>query len=316
MREKQHKYSKQPMKNNNYELEDDFRTEYNSTRKSGSRGKDLSSTALNDVNNEIDFLVNALATIFISRRTKLQEQLISLQKNTDWKVHRKYFQFGIAFSMTIFFILLKITVDLSKRNDFQSYRFIGIILLFSSLFFLVAAMLCVSFEQFASIWEDFRTYQDEINSIGESIKKNIRKNSFYVESQKRSIQINSRMNGVAFFKSHLENRIKKIENNLKIVEPLSYLFAVLCIALIFLIYSPSFLNFFIQDSTKYSLLLGILLFLIAIIQSTLKLIAYNSGYSLIRKHQECLLLIDEMSIMAGSPEQISLLLQSSGSIEP
>jgi hypothetical protein len=295
-------------------MEDDLRAEYDlkdlKVRKLGSERKAFGNIVLNDVENEIDFLINTLEKSFISRRTKFQEQLIYLQKNTNWKIHRRYFQVGIAVSLALFFVLLKSTVELSKSENFQNYKYIGIILLFSSLFFLLAVMIFISFDQFASIVDNFRTYQDEINSIRKTIKKNIRKNDFYIKNKKSNIS------GFVFLKSHFEYRIRKIENNLKIIEPLSYLFAILCILCVFLIYgSHNFIDFLLRDSTKYTFLLGILLFLIAVIQSTLKVIAYNSGYSLIGKHQECLLLLEEMEIILGSSGPTNLALQSPSTTE-
>ena len=306
------------MKNNNPEMEDDLRAEYDlkslEIRDFGTEHTSFAKKSLNMVESEIDFLVIVLEDFFVSKRTRFQEEIVHLKKNTNWKRHRKYFQVGIVTFFVIFYVLLKTTVDLSRSGNVQNYRFIGVLLIFSFLFFLLAAVVCMILDQFAWVLDTFRTYQDELHVIKKIVKSNIEKNNYLKSLILRQDEFKNL--GVVFLKSYFENRIKKIENGLKVVDSASYVYAILWVLVILLIFGfPKSFDSLLKDSTQYSLLLGVFLFSIAVMQSILKSLAYSSGYSLIGNHQECLRLLGEIELMSGLIEKMSLTLHQSGIVE-
>jgi hypothetical protein len=290
-------------------MEDDLRKEYDlkslTVRKLGSGRKTFGGREIsNNIEHEIDILISVFENYFVSKRTGTQKQLIFLKNTTNWKKHRKYFQIGIIISLILFFAFLKATVDFSRSGNIQNYRFVAIILIFSTLFFLLAFVMCMSLAQFVWIWETFRTYQDELHDIRKNIKKNAEKINYLNYGKARE----KRLPEFVFFitKIQFEYRIKRIEDGLKVIDTASYMYAILWLLSILLVFGfPQSFSSLLGDSKNYSLLLSVFVFAVVTMQSVLKTVAYSSGYSQIKKHQECLVLLKEMEVMIDSIEEIN-----------
>jgi hypothetical protein len=151
---------------------------------------------------------------------------------------------------------------------------------------------------------DFRTYQDELHSIKKAIKENIQKLGLH---DKKQTVVESRKIGINFLKSQFEHRIKNIENRLKFVDSVAYIYAILWLLSSFLIIGlPKSLSSLLEDSKNYSFLLSIFVFATLLVQSVLKAIAYESGHSKVKNHQECLILLGAMEVTTDLIEEGNL----------
>jgi hypothetical protein len=217
-------------------MEDDLRKEYDlkslKVRKLGSARKNFGKyQTANNIENEIDILINILEQPFVSKRSKFQEKIIRAKKNINLKKYRRYFLIGAFVFWILFLASLKLVVILSKRNDAHNFQIIGVILIFATLFFLLAAMIFLLLYEFSDLL-DFRTYQDELHSIKKAIKENIQKLGLH---DKKQTVVESRKIGINFLKSQFEHRIKNIENRLKFVDSVAYIYAILWLLSSFLI---------------------------------------------------------------------------------
>ncbi len=277
------------MKRNNPTMEDDLREEYDlkslTVRKLGSgRKKNNASESLSDIGDEINNLISILKEYFISKYDK--DKSMRLKKNKKLK----------------FFLIILIGITLLSvlYNIFTR----------SSLFWLPLVTSIISVGGFALMWlmpfyVFSRPYQDELNDIEKVIKENIKRINCLNNKKSRDKYRDPQKLGFTFLKSQFEYRIQKIENDLKIIDQGSYVIAPifgLVILIVIIIPSlPQSAEFLFKDPT-YSLPLGILLFLISLVQPSVKIILCNLKYSLIGNHQECLHLLEQMEAMTYSTE--------------
>jgi hypothetical protein len=69
---------------------------------------------------------------------------------------------------------------------------------------------------------------------------------------------------------------------------------------------PKSLSSLLEDSKNYSFLLSIFVFATLLVQSVLKAIAYESGHSKVKNHQECLILLGAMEVTTDLIEEGNL----------